>query len=185
MKQGVQTNRGTTNTQWFQPPVMVPMETQPSNQGQGNSVTWPDPEVNRRGRLPECDTRSNRYATNILYDGRPLSVNDIDRPVFVNHYYAAGELPTQLTSKNLIRIDECDEPLTDSSRSYQTQIPIGTQPQGTIHECVELSQDSMGMPTLTKNIGTIPFQKEHQRGFHSKLIEHSQHSPGIVSIGKS
>ena len=43
---------------------------------------------------------------NFVHEGRPLSVNDIDRPVFVNHFYAAGEPPTQFTSKRLIKLDD-------------------------------------------------------------------------------
>ena len=37
----------------------------------------------------------------------------------------------------------------------------------------------------TKNMGPTPLQKERQRGFHSESVEHLQHSPGTVSIGKS
>ena len=84
-------------------------------------------------------------------------MNDTDRPVFVNHYYA-GEPPIQFTSKRLIKLDECDELSTDSSRSYK--IPMGNQPRAPNHESVELSQDSLGMPMSTKNAGPTLLQKE-------------------------
>ena len=128
MKQGVQPNRGAVNTQRIQPSVEPHMGTQLGKQGHSNSEVWPDPEVNGRGRLPERELTNNGYVTNILHEGRPLSINDIDRPVFVNHYYTAADPPAQF-SKRLIRIDKCDEPSMDSSRSYQTQIPMGTQPR--------------------------------------------------------
>ena len=162
---------------------MPPAKTQQSKQGHSNGDVWPDPEVKGRGRLPEHDPTNSVYAMNVLHEGRPLSINDIDRPVFVNHYYAVGE--PQLTSKRLIRIDEYDEPSMDSSRNYQTQIPRGTQLWGTTHECIEPSRDLIEMPTSPKNVRDTPSQKEHQRGFHSEPIEHWRHSPGTVSVGKS
>ena len=41
------------------------------------------------------------------------------------------------------------------------------------------------MPMSTKNIRDTLLQKECQRGFHSKPVEHSRHLPGTVSVGKS
>ena len=65
------------------------------------------------------------------------------------------------------------------------QMPTGTQPQGTIRECIEPLRDSIEMPMSTKNIGVPLLQKECRRGFHSKPVEHLLHSPRTVSIGKS
>ena len=63
---------------------------------------------NGRDKLPECDQdlNHNGYVLNCIHDGRPLTLNDIARPVFVNHYYA-GEplvpvsLSEQITNKDL------------------------------------------------------------------------------------
>ena len=167
----MQPNRGAANTQWVQPP----METQLSNQGHSNGDIWPDPEVNGRGRLPEHDPTKSGYATNALHEGRPLSINDIDRPVFVNHYYAAGE--PQFTSKRLIRIDECDE-----QSMYSLS---GTNTKGVPSKHSKLLLHLMDMPTSVKNIKAPLLLKERQRGFHSEPVEHSLHSPRMVSVGKS
>ena len=51
---------------------------QSNNQGHSNGDVRPDPEVNGRGRLQERDLTNSGYATKVLYEGRPLSVNDID-----------------------------------------------------------------------------------------------------------
>ena len=110
------------------PPVGVPL-----NQSNIGNVL-PDPEENGRGRLPGRDFMNTDYAVNCIHEGKPLSVNDIGRPVFVNHYYA-GEPLIPVTSKRLIRLDECDELTVDFSRNRQ----MNTQPQGFNRKSVEAS----------------------------------------------
>ena len=116
----MQSYKGTVNMNRMQPPMISPMGV-PLNQGHRDGNVLPDPEENGRGRLPGHDPMHSGYAMNFVYKGRPLSMNDIKRPVFVNHYYA-GEPLIPLTSKRLIKLDECDEMSTDSSRGYQMSI---------------------------------------------------------------
>ena len=48
----------------------------------------------------EGDPNHNDYVLNCIHENRPLTMNDVARPVFVNHYYA-GESFIPVTSKNL------------------------------------------------------------------------------------
>ena len=56
----------------------------------------------------EGDPNHNDYVLNCIHENRPLTLNDVARPVFVNHYYA-GEAFIPATSKKLIKLDECDD----------------------------------------------------------------------------
>ena len=47
-------------------------------------------------------------------------MNDVARPVFVNHYYA-GEAFIPVTSKKLIKLNECDMSTENSLRNIQQQ----------------------------------------------------------------
>ena len=81
----------------------------------------------------ESDPDQNGYVFNCVHENRPFTVNDVGRPVFVNHYYA-GEAFIPVTSKKLIKLDECD---------VSTEISLrNTQPQGMEREFKELSQNS-------------------------------------------
>ena len=60
-------------------------------------------------------------------------MNDVGRPVFVNHYYT-GEAFIPITSKKLIKLDECDVSTENSLRN--------AQPQGIECEYREHSQNS-------------------------------------------
>ena len=136
-------------------------------------------------------------------------MNDVGRPVFVNHYYT-GEAFIPVTNKKLIKLDECD---------VLTEISLKSpQPQGTAREFREHSQNSwiiqqMGKaerervqrhgnavvysdlredsqnslrmtPTSRKNEAT---QKESKpnRGIHDEFVEHSQQTLGPLNVGKS
>ena len=55
----------------------------------------------------EGDPDPNGYVFNCIHESRPLTLNDVGRPVFVNHYYV-GEAFIPVTSKKLIKLDECD-----------------------------------------------------------------------------
>ena len=60
-------------------------------------------------------------------------MNDVGRPVFVNHYYM-GEAFIPVTNKKLIKLDECD---------VSTEISMkNAQPQGIEREFRESSQNS-------------------------------------------
>ena len=51
-----------------------------------------------RDRKQERDQDENGYAINCIHESRPFTVNDVGRPVFVNHYYA-GEAFIPVTNK--------------------------------------------------------------------------------------
>ena len=86
-----------------------------------------------RDRKQESDPDQNGYVFNCIHDSRPFTVNDVGRPVFVNHYYA-GEAFIPVTNKKLIKLDECD---------VSTEIsPRNAQPQGMEREFREHSQNS-------------------------------------------
>ena len=75
-----------------------------------------------RDKLPEQegDLNHNDYVLNCIHKNRPLTLNDVARPVFVNHYYA-GEAFIPVTSKKLIKLDECDVSTQNSLRNVQQQ----------------------------------------------------------------
>ena len=62
-----------------------------------------------RDKLPkqEGDPNQNDYVLNCIHKSRPLTLNDVGRSVFVNHYYV-GEAFIPITSKKLIKLDECN-----------------------------------------------------------------------------
>ena len=75
-----------------------------------------------RDRLPkqEGDPNPNDYVLNCIHENRPLTLNDVARPVFMNHYYVA-EAFIPVTSKKLIKLDECDVSTENSLRNIQQQ----------------------------------------------------------------
>ena len=86
-----------------------------------------------RDRKQERDQDENDYVINCIHESRPFTVNDVGRPVFVNHYYA-GEAFIPVTNKKLIKLDECD---------VSTEISLrNAQPQGMEREFKEHSQKS-------------------------------------------
>ena len=86
-----------------------------------------------RDRKQEGDPDQNGYVLNCIHKSRPLTLNDVGRPVFVNHCYA-GEAFIPVTSKKLIKLNECDVSTENSVKN--------TQPQGVEHEYREYSQNS-------------------------------------------
>ena len=80
----------------------------------------------------EGDLNPNDNVLNCIHENRPLTLNDVARPVFVNHYYAR-EAFIPATSKKLIKLDECDVSTENSLRNVQQQ--------GTEHEYREHSQN--------------------------------------------
>ena len=73
-------------------------------------------------RIPkqEGDLDQNDYILNCIHKSRPFTLNDVGRPVFVNHYYA-GEAFIPVTSKKLIKLDECDVSTEKSVKNAQLQ----------------------------------------------------------------
>ena len=96
-----------------------------------------DTEENRRDRLPECeeDPSQGDYVLNYVHERIPFSLNNVARPVFVNHYYAGGP-PTPVTGKKTISLDECDVSTKNSAGNQQSQV-INREP-------IEHSRNSLG-----------------------------------------
>ena len=86
----------------------------PNLQATGNGGT------RERDKLPkqEGDPNPSGYVLNCIHENRPLTLNEVARPVFVNHYYA-GEAFIPATSKKLIKLDECDVSTENSLRNFQ------------------------------------------------------------------
>ena len=109
-------------------PVNVQQMTSvPSLQIDGNGGT------RERDGKEERDLEENGYVVNCIHESRPFTVNDVGRPVFVNHYYT-GEAFIPVTNKRLIKLDECD---------VSTEISLrNAKPQGMEREFKEHSQNS-------------------------------------------
>ena len=110
----------------------VPVNTQ-------QTMSVPNYQINESGgarerdRKQEGDPDQNDYVLNCIHEGRPFTLNNVGRPVFVNHYYA-GEAFIPITNKKLIKLDECDVSTENSLRN--------AQPQGIECEYREHSQNS-------------------------------------------
>ena len=162
-----------------------------------------------RDRKQDSDPEENGYVINCIHENRPFTVNDVGRPVFVNHYYA-GEAFIPVTNKKLIKLDECD---------VSTEISLrNAQPQGMEHESREHSENSqiiqqtreakreqvqrhgnaavhsdlredshnsLRMTSASRNTETLQKTSNANRGIHSEFIEHSQQSLGTLNVGKS
>ena len=94
----------------------------PNLQATGNGGT------RERDKLPkqEGDLNPRDYILNCIHENRPLTLNDVARPVFVNHYYA-GEAIIPATSKKLIELDECDvstEKFTEKRSTARCRTPF-------------------------------------------------------------
>ena len=98
--------------------------TVPVNEQQMTSL--PSLQINNNGGTharatqQESDPEENGYVINCIHENRPFTVNDVGRPVFVNHYYA-GEAFIPVTNKKLIKLDECDVSTEVSLRNAQPQ----------------------------------------------------------------
>ena len=122
-----------------------------------------------RDKLPkqERDPNHKDYILNCIHENRPLTLNDVARPVFVNHYYA-GKAFIPATSKKLIKLDECD---------ISTKNSLGNAQQQGI-EC-EYSEHSQNLWLTQQQTGLekgYVQQNEHNRDFHSSFREDLQNS---------
>ena len=157
----------------------------------------------------EGDPEENGYVINCIHENRPFTVNDVGRPVFVNHYYA-GEAFIPVTNKKLIKLDECDVSTEVSVRNAQPQAierDFGEHSQNSriIQQTGEAereqvqrhgnaavyndlrkdSQNSLKITSVSRNTEVSQQQSNANRGIHSEFIEHSQQSPGALNVGKS
>ena len=162
-----------------------------------------------RDRKQESDIDQNGYVFNCIHENRPFTVNNVGRPVFVNHYYA-GEAFIPVTNKKLIKLDECDVSTGISLRNAQPQGMehefkehsqnswITWQPDKTekgqvqrhgnaaLHSNLrEDSQNSLGMTPISRKTEAIQKESNMNRGIHSEFVEHSQQSLGALNVGKS
>ena len=125
-----------------------------------------------RDRKQESDPDQNGYVFNCIHENRPFTVNDVGRPVFVNHYYV-GEAFIPVTNKKLIKLDECDVSTEISLRNAQLQ--------GMEREFKEHSQNSRitRQPDETEK-GQV--QRHGNAALHSDLREDSQNSLRMTPI---
>ena len=165
-----------------------------------------------RDRLPkqEGDPNPNDYVVNCIHENTPLTLNDVARPVFVNHYYV-GEAFIPATSKKLIKLDECDVSTENSlrnvlqqgteceAREHSQNLRMAQQQtgieKGQLHEnghnrdlhsdLREDSRNSLRMMPVSRKAETIQKERNVNRGIHSEFTEHSQQSLGTLHIGRS
>ena len=187
--------------------------TLPVNEQQGTSM--PSLQNNNNGGAyekdgkQEGDPEKNGYVINCIHENRPFTVNDVGRPVFVNHYYA-GEAFIPVTNKKLIKLDECDVSTEVSVRNAQPQAverDFGEHSQNsrTIQQTGEAeraqeqrhgnaadhselrkdSQNSLQMTSVSRNTGASQKHSKVIRGIHSEFIEHSQQPLGALNVGRS
>ena len=187
--------------------------TVPVNAQQTTSV--PNLQINesgsacKMGRKQEGDPDQNGYVLNCVHESRPFTVNDVGRPVFVNHYYT-GETFIPVTNKKLIKLDECDVSTEISLRNAQPQgmecefrehsqnLGITWQPDeaergqvqrygnAALHSDLrEDSQNSLRMTPVSQNTKAIQKESNANRGLHSEFVEQSQQSLGALNVGKS
>ena len=181
-----------------------------SNTTDASVVSDPGEDGRNRQPEPERDPNHNGYVLNCFHKTRPLTLNDVARPVFVNHYYAGDSfMPT--TSKKLIKLDECDASIDNSRRNIQSQgieckcreysrnLPARQQQARTENRNSQPKENNSDMHseftehswnsliTAAASQKGVPTQGERNinKGIHSKFTEHSQHPLGALNIGKS
>ena len=162
-----------------------------------------------RDRKQERNPEENGYIINCIHENRPFTVNDVGRPMFVNHYYV-GEAFIPVTNKKLIKLDECDvsteislknAQLRGMEREFrehpqnswiiqQTGEAEGEQVQqhgnAAVHSDLrEDSQNLLRMTSVSRNTEALHMTSNTNRGIHSEFIEHSQQSLGTLNVGKS
>ena len=143
----------------------LPMNTQQTASVPNSQITGSGGTLDsQRDKLlkQEGDPNPNDYVLNCIHENRPLTLNDVSRPVFVNLYYA-GEVFRPVTSKKLIKLDECDMSTENSLRNVQQQST----------ECKyrEHSQNSRMAQQQTRIEKGQVQQNGHNRDLHSNLRE--------------
>ena len=188
-----------------QPTEGLIRQTVPVNAQQTGSVH----SLQVNDRKQESDPEENGYVINCIHENRPFTVNDVGRPVFVNHYYA-GEAFIPVTNKKIIKLDECDVSTEVSLRNAQPQaverdFKEHSQNSRTIQQTGEAereqvqrhgnaavhsdlredSQNSLRMTSVSRNTEALQKKSNANRGVHGEFIEHSQQSLGALNVGKS
>ena len=140
------------------------------------TTSVPSLQINENGGARERDGKQERdpeengYMINCIHESRPFTVNDVGRPVFVNHYYG-GEAIIPITSKKLIKLDECD---------VSTEISLKiAQPQGMDRESREHSQNSRIIQHTSE---AEQVQRHGNAAVHSDLREDSRNSLRMTSV---
>ena len=142
---------------------MTPMNTQQTVSVPNSQITENEGILDsERDKFPkqEGDPNHNDYVLNCIHENRPLTLNYVSRPVFVNHYYV-GEAFIPATSKKLIKLDECDVSTENSLRNVQQQ--------GAEREYREHSQNLWIRQQQTRIEQGQLQQNEHNRDLHSDL----------------
>ena len=165
--------------------------------------------THERDRKQESDPEENGYVINCIHENRPFTVNDVGRPVFVNHYYA-GEAFIPVTNKKLIKLDKCDVSTETSLRNAQPQgmeresrehsenswiiqqtgeaerEQVQQNRNATAHSDLrEDSHNSLRMTSTSRNTETLHKTSNANRGLHSEFVEHSQQWLGPLNVEKS
>ena len=189
---------------------MVPVNTQQTASVSNLQITA-NGGTRERDKLlkQEGDPNHNDYVLNCIHENRPLTLNDVARPVFVNHYYA-GEVFIPATSKKLIKLDECDVSTENSLRNVQqqgaereyrehfqnlwmaqqqTRIEKGQVQQNghkrDLHSDLRGDlRNSLRMTPVSRKAETIQKERNINRGIHSEFTEHTQQSLGTLNIGR-
>ena len=187
--------------------------TVPVNVQQTRSV--PSLQINESSGVRERDRKQERdpdpygYVLNCIHKSKPLTVNDVGRPVFVNHDYA-GEAFIPVTNKKLIKLDECDVSTENSlrntllrgmerefrehSQNSQTKRQPNEAERGQMQQhgnaalhsnLREDSQNSLRMTPTSRNSEVMQKESNANRGIHSEIVEHSQQLLGALNVGKS
>ena len=127
-----------------------------------------------RNRLPEeeGDPNPNDYVLNSIHKNRPLTLNNVARPVFVNHYYV-GEAFIPATSKKIIKLDNCDVSTENSLRNIQQQ--------GAEREFREHSQNSRIVQQTRIEKEQVQ-QNGHNEDLQSGLRENSRNSLKMTPV---
>ena len=182
-------------------PVNAQTTSVPSLQVNNNGGT------HERDRKQESNPEENGYVINCIHENRPFTVNDVGRPVFVNHYYV-GETFIPVTNKRLIKLDECDVSTEISLRNAQPQdidheFKEHSQNSQLIQQTAEAekeqwhtnaivhsdlredSQNSLKITSVSRDTEASQKTSNGNRGIHSEFIEHSQKLQGALNIGKS
>ena len=78
---------------------------QDQDQDRGNHTS--DPQQNGRGRLPgnEVDMNPDDHVVDSARGYKSFPLNEIARPVFVNHYYGGESVAM---NRKFIRLEDCD-----------------------------------------------------------------------------
>ena len=172
----------------------------PSLQTNGNSGTF---------EKQERDPEENGYVINCIHENRPFTVNNVGRPVFVNHYYT-GEAFIPVTNKKLIKLDECDmstefslknaqpqgmeREFREHSQNLRRRQQTGkvereqVQRHGSAAVCSDFredSQNSLRMTSVSQHTEALQKTSNANRGIHDEFIEHSQQSLSTLNVGKS